>query len=192
VLAPKVLNLTAQGRAAHPGKNVEAPGLPRRGCITETSWVYRMPQSLAQIYLHIVFSTKERRPFLQGTSIRDEMHNYLGGICNNVGCPILRVGGVADHVHLLCRFGRTITVADLVQELKRESSKWAKTKSDSLRDFHWQNGYGAFSISPGHVEPVRSYIANQEEHHRIVTFQDEFRRLLAKYGLECDERYVWD
>jgi REP element-mobilizing transposase RayT len=151
-----------------------------------------MPQSLAQIYLHIVFSTKERRPFLQGTSIRDEMHNYLGGICNNVGCPILRVGGVADHVHLLCRFGRTITVADLVQELKRESSKWAKTKSDSLRDFHWQNGYGAFSISPGHVEPVRSYIANQEEHHRIVTFQDEFRRLLAKYGLECDERYVWD
>ncbi|HEV7226706.1 MAG TPA: IS200/IS605 family transposase [Pirellulales bacterium] len=151
-----------------------------------------MPQSLAQIYLHIVFSTKERRPFLQDRSIRDEMHAYLGGVCNNLGCPILRVGGVADHVHLLCRFGRTITVADLVQELKRESSKWAKTKSDSLRDFHWQNGYGAFSISPGHVESVRSYIANQEEHHRIVTFQDEFRRSLAKYGVEYDERYVWD
>ena len=151
-----------------------------------------MPQSLAQIYLHLVFSTKERRPFLEDAAIRDEMHNYLGGICNNVDCPILCVGGVADHVHLLCRFGRTITVADLVQELKRESSKWVKTKSPGLHDFHWQNGYGAFSISPGHVEPLRTYIATQEEHHRSVSFQDEYRRLLAKYGLEWDERYVWD
>lgn len=151
-----------------------------------------MPQSLAQIYLHIVFSTKERRPLLQNSSIRDEMHHYLGGICNDVGCPILCVGGVADHVHLLCHFGRTMTVSDLIQELKRESSKWVKGKVESLRDFHWQNGYGAFSISPGHVESVRSYIANQEVHHREVTFQDEFRRLLAKYGLEYDERYVWD
>ena len=151
-----------------------------------------MPQSLAQIYLHIVFSTKDRRPFLQNDSIRDEMHNYLGGICNNIKCPTLRVGGVSDHVHLLCRLSRTITVADLVQELKRESSKWVKTKSNLLGDFHWQNGYGAFSISPGHVEEVRSYIANQEEHHRTVTFQDEFRRLLTKYGVEWDERYVWD
>jgi REP element-mobilizing transposase RayT len=151
-----------------------------------------MPQSLAQIYLHIVFSTKERRPFLEETAICDEMHNYLGGICNNVGCPILRVGGVADHVHLLCRFGRTISVADLVQELKRESSKWVKTKSPTLRDFHWHNGYGAFSLSPTHVEPVRSYIATQDEHHKAVSFQDEFRRLLKKYGLEWDERYVWD
>ncbi len=151
-----------------------------------------MPQSLAQIYLHIVFSTKDRRPFLQDPAIRDEMHNYLGGICNNVHCPVLRVGGVADHVHLLCRFGRTITVADSLQELKRESSKWIKTKFTSLNDFHWQNGYGTFSISPGHVEPVRSYIATQEEHHRKITFQDELRHLLTKYGLEWDERYVWD
>jgi REP element-mobilizing transposase RayT len=151
-----------------------------------------MPQSLAQIYLHIVFSTKERRPFLADSAIRDEMHNYLGGICNNLGCPILRVGGVADHVHLLCRFGRTLSVAELVQELKRESSKWVKTKSNSMRDFHWQNGYGVFSLSPMHVEPARSYIATQEEHHKSVSFQDELRRLLTKYGLEWDERYVWD
>ncbi len=120
------------------------------------------------------------------------MHNYLGGACNNLQCPVLRVGGVADHVHVLCRLGRTISVADLVKELKRESSKWVKTKAPSLADFHWQNGYGAFSISPGHVEPVRVYIAKQEEHHRIVTFQDEYRNLLRKYGLEWDERYVWD
>src|SRR5262245_32728243 len=95
-----------------------------------------MPQSLAQIYLHLVFSTKNRQPFLQDAVLRDEMHNYLGGICNNVDCPSLRVGGVADHVHVLCRFGRVITVADLVQELKRESSKWVKTKSRLLNDFH--------------------------------------------------------
>ena|ERR1043166_1241626 len=151
-----------------------------------------MPQSLAQIYLHIVFSTKERRPFLHDDTIRDEMHTYLGGICNNLDCPVLRVGGVADHVHILCRFGRTISVADLIQELKRESSKWVKTKPDSLRDFHWQNGYGAFSVSPGHVEPLRSYLANQVEHHRTVSFQDELRRLLTKYKVEWDERYVWE
>ncbi|HYV38165.1 MAG TPA: IS200/IS605 family transposase [Gemmataceae bacterium] len=151
-----------------------------------------MPQSLAQIYLHIIFSTKERRPFLQDAAIRDELHNYLGGICNNVGCPVLRVGGVSDHVHVLCRFGRTLSVANLIQELKRESSKWVKTKLESLVDFHWQNGYGVFSVSPGHVEPLRSYIATQETHHRTETFQEEFRRLLTKYGLEWDERYVWD
>jgi putative transposase len=151
-----------------------------------------MPQSLAQIYLHIVFSTKERRPFLQDRAIRDELHQYLGGTCNNLDCPVLRVGGVADHVHILCRLGRVITVADLVKELKRDSSQWLKTKSPELREFYWQNGYGAFSISPGHVEAVRVYIANQEEHHRTVSFQDEFRRLLTKYGLEWDECYLWD
>jgi putative transposase len=151
-----------------------------------------MPQSLAQIYLHVVFSTKDRRPFLQDLAIRDEMHRYLGGVCNRLGCPNLQVGGAADHVHILCKLGRTISVADLVQELKRESSKWVKTKSNALADFHWQNGYGAFSLSPAHVEAVQQYIETQEEHHRTVTFQDEFRKLLAKYHLEWDERYVWD
>jgi putative transposase len=151
-----------------------------------------MPQSLAQIYLHIVFSTKDRLPYLQDASLRDEMHNYLGGVCNNIDCPTLCVGGIADHVHILCRFGRTIALADLIQALKRDSSKWVKTKAPSLQDFHWQNGYGAFSISPSHVEPVREYIANQEEHHRATTFQDEFRHLLTKFGLKWDERYVWD
>jgi REP element-mobilizing transposase RayT len=151
-----------------------------------------MPQSLAQIYLHIVFSTKERRRLLQDKSLRDETHNYLGGTCNNLGCPVLRVGGTADHVHILCRLGRTISVADLVKELKRESSKWLKTKEPDLGDFYWQNGYGAFSVSPSHVEALRRYIATQEEHHGTETFQDEFRRLLTKYGLEWDERYVWD
>jgi REP element-mobilizing transposase RayT len=151
-----------------------------------------MPQALAPIYLHVVFSSKERRPFLQDRGIRDEVHHYLGGACNKLDCPVLRVGGVADHVPLLCRLGRTISVADLVKELKRDSSQWIKTKGRDLREFSWQSGYGAFSISPGHVEAVRHYVANQPEHHRGESFQDEFRRLLTKYGLAWDERSVWD
>jgi putative transposase len=151
-----------------------------------------MSQSLAQIYLHLVFSTKNRVPFLQDKAIRDEMHNILGGTCNNLGCPVIRVGGVADHVHILCRLGRTIDVADLFKALKRDSSIWIKTKATGLADFYWQNGYGAFSVSPSHVEALRTYITNQEEHHRTETFQEEFRRLLTTYSLEWDERYVWD
>jgi REP element-mobilizing transposase RayT len=151
-----------------------------------------MPQSLAQIYLHIVFSTKERQPFLQQEALRNEMHAYLGGICREMQSPSLIVGGVADHVHLLCRMSRTDSVAHVLQELKRESSKWIKTRDPELADFHWQNGYGAFSLSPGHVPVVTTYITRQEEHHQKVSFQDEYRRLLKKYGLEYDERYVWD
>ena len=151
-----------------------------------------MPQSLAQVYLHIVFSTKERRRYLQNDAIRTELHNYLGGTCRNLNCPSLCVGGVEDHVHILCRLSRTLSVADLVRELKRESSKWLKTKSPDLIIFEWQAGYGAFSISPGHVEKLREYIAGQEEHHKKESLQDEFRRFLQTYGIEYDERYVWD
>jgi REP element-mobilizing transposase RayT len=151
-----------------------------------------MPQSFAQIYVHIIFSTKNRQSFLNDKAIRHELHKYLGGTCNGLDCPSLRVGGVADHVHILCRLGRRISVADLVKELKRESSQWIKTKSLSLADFYWQAGYGAFSISPSHAKALIEYITNQEEHHRAETFQDEFRRLLKKYGVEWDERYVWD
>ena len=151
-----------------------------------------MPQSLAQIYVHIVFSTKNRQPFLQDASIRAELHRYVGATANNLDCPVLRVGGVADHVHILCRLGKIHSIADLVKELKRESSQWIKTKAADMSDFYWQSGYGAFSVSPGHVEALREYIAKQEEHHRGESFQDEFRRLLTKYGLQWDERYVWD
>ena len=151
-----------------------------------------MPQSLAQIYLHLVFSTKERKPFLQDPGIRDELHRYLGGTSNGLDCPVICVGGVADHVHILCELGRSVAVSDLARELKRESSAWLKTKSAGLKQFYWQNGYGAFSISPSHVEGVRTYIQTQEEHHRKESFQDEFRRLLTKYKLKWDERYVWE
>jgi REP element-mobilizing transposase RayT len=151
-----------------------------------------MPQSLVQIYVHIVFSTKERRPFLESKTLRDRLHRYLGGTCKGLNSPALTVGGVEDHVHALCRLGSTVSVATLIRDLKKESSKWIKDHGPGLRGFHWQRGYGAFSVSPSHVTALKAYIANQEEHHKHETFKDEFRRLCKKYNVPMDERYVWD
>jgi REP element-mobilizing transposase RayT len=151
-----------------------------------------LPQSVAQIYLHIVFSSKNRVRFLTVRDLRHRLHAYLAGTCNNLDCPAIEVGGVEDHVHILCRLGKTIPIAELVRELKRESSKWIKEQSPDLANFYWQAGYGAFSISPADVPRVQEYIRNQEEHHKTVTFQDEFRRICQKYGIEFDERYAWD
>jgi REP element-mobilizing transposase RayT len=151
-----------------------------------------MSQSLSQIYLHIVFSTKHRAPFLTDGTFRAKLHAYLAGTCRNLQCPSLLVGGVADHVHILCRLSKNLAPAVLVRELKRESSKWVKAEAPDLAAFACQNGYGAFSISPSHVGALTHYIADQEAHHSRETFQDEFRRLLRKYGIEYDERYVWD
>jgi putative transposase len=151
-----------------------------------------MAQSLAQIYLHIVFSTKNRKPFLQHAPSRKRLHKFLAKTCNKLDSHCLECGGVEDHVHLLCRLSKTMSASDLIKELKRVSSVWVKGELTNLRGFYWQNGYGAFSVSPSHVAPLQKYIANQEEHHRRESFQDEFRRLLRKYGVEFDERYVWD
>jgi|SRR5438105_13291987 len=151
-----------------------------------------MAQSLTQIYLHIVFSTKDRRPHLQNKDFRLKLHAYLAGICKNLESPALIIDGVEDHVHVLCRFSKNMALADFLRELKRDSSKWIKTESRELADFHWQAGYGAFSISPSHVDALTTYIANREKHHQRETFQDEFRRLCRKYGVAIDERYVWD
>jgi REP element-mobilizing transposase RayT len=148
-----------------------------------------MPQSLAQVYLHLVFSTKNRIPALRG--IEEKMHAYLVGACNNLESPSLIIGGVEDHVHILCRQSKNIALKDLVGEVKRESSKWIKTQGQTYQGFYWQSGYGAFSVSPSHVVAVKTYIGQQREHHAQVTFQDEFRRICKKYGLELDERYAW-
>ncbi len=125
-------------------------------------------------------------------AFRKQTHAYLAGICQRQDSPALIIGGVADHVHILNRLGRTIDLAALVREIKRESSKWIKENDPRLRGFQWQAGYGAFSISPSHVDALVRYIEDQEEHHRVVSFQDEFRRICKKYGVEIDERYVWD
>ena len=151
-----------------------------------------MPQSIAKILLHVVFSTKERRPFLRDHALREEMHRYMGGILAGIDCPSIIVGGVEDHVHLLCVLSRTCAPADLVKEVKRSSSLWIKKRAPEYADFAWQNGYGIFSIGSSQIEEVRRYIAGQEEHHRKETFQDEFRRLLQRYAVTFDEAYVWD
>ena len=151
-----------------------------------------MSQSLTQVYLHIVFSTKHRKRFLQDKQTRAEMHAYLVGICRNVQSPSLVVGGADDHIHILCRQSKNLTVVDFLRELKRDSSSWVKKQFPEISSFYWQQGYGAFSISPSHVDALRQYIAGQEEHHRQESFQDEFRRLCKKYGVDLDERYAWD
>jgi REP element-mobilizing transposase RayT len=151
-----------------------------------------VPQSLSQLYIHIVFSTKSRRPFLQDPDLRSRTHAYLLGICKRQDCPSVATGGAVDHVHILCRLSKSVAVADLIRELKRSSSVWAKDEDPPLAEFHWQSGYGAFSVSPSHVEVLSRYIADQEEHHREESFQDEFRRLCGKYGVVLDEKFAWD
>jgi REP element-mobilizing transposase RayT len=151
-----------------------------------------MPQSLSGVYIHLVFSTKERRPFLKDIAVREQLHAYLGGVSNRLECPPVIVGGVEDHVHLLARFGRTITQAEWVKELKRVSNLWLKEQGAAYAGFEWQGGYADFSVSKSNVERVRAYIANQEQHHHRMSFQDELRALFEKHGLEFDERYVWD
>jgi putative transposase len=151
-----------------------------------------MPQSLAKILVHTVFSTKDRHPFLRDKLLREELHRYLGGILTNLDCQPIIIGGVEDPVHILSTLSRTSAAAEMVKEVKRGSSLWLKTKSPDLKDFDWQNGYGVFSIGNSQVEVVRNYIAGQEEHHRKVSFQDEFREFLKRYEIEYDERYVWD
>jgi REP element-mobilizing transposase RayT len=139
-----------------------------------------------------VFSTKNREPLLKDPDLRAQMHAYLGGVCRNLECPALIVGGAEDHAYLLCRYSKNITVANLLRDLKRSSSLWIKEQSAKSREFYWQRGYGAFSISPSHIQDLTAYILNQETNHRKISFQEEFRKLCRKYGVEIDERYVWD
>jgi REP element-mobilizing transposase RayT len=151
-----------------------------------------MPQSLSAVYIHLVFSTKDRRPFLRDKPTRDALHSYLGGVSKQLDCPPILVGGVEDHVHLLARFGRTLTQAEWVKELKRISNLWLKERGRDCADFEWQGGYADFSVSQSNLEAVKQYIAGQEEHHRKIGFQDELRALLRKHEIEWDEKYVWD
>ncbi len=150
-----------------------------------------MPQSLACILVHIVFSTKHRQPLIK-PEIETELFKYMSSIYREHKSPALALNGTDNHVHSLVSLAKTITLSKLIEEVKRSSSKWIKTKGEAYRNFYWQNGYGAFSISQSHVEALKRYIANQKEHHKRQTFQDEFRALLRRYGVEYDERYVWD
>lgn len=151
-----------------------------------------MAQSLSRIWIHLIFSTKNRFPFLSDKKVRTNMHAYLAKMLREQDCETLIVNGVEDHVHALFSLSRTHSISSVVKEIKRTSSRWVKEFSRELQKFHWQLGYGAFSVSQSNLEEVIRYIENQEEHHKKVTFKDEYRAFLKAYGVEYDERYVWD
>jgi len=151
-----------------------------------------MPQSHAQVWLHIVFSTKDRRPFLRDPSNREEMFRMLSHHVKENGCVSASVSGYTDHVHLLVGLSRTITIAKLVENIKTETSKWAKKSINHAQYFSWQSGYGAFSVSHSLRDAVDRYVRNQAEHHGTISFKQEYRKLCTKHGIEIDERYVWD
>lgn len=147
-----------------------------------------MPQSIVKILVHIVFSTKDRRPLIP-TEIEPRLYAYISGIVTNNKGRMIIAGGIADHIHILVSLGR-MDISELVGDIKRESSKWMK--GNGVTGFYWQRGYGAFSIGQSQVQAVSRYIRDQKEHHSKLDFQDEFRGLCRKYEVEIDERYCWD
>jgi REP element-mobilizing transposase RayT len=150
-----------------------------------------MPQSLACLHVHLIFSTKQRDPVLHDV-VRESLHAYISGVLQKLGCPPVLINSTKDHVHILFDLARTVTVSQAVEDVKKSSSKWLKTQGAELGEFAWQAGYGAFAVSESNISIVQAYIANQEEHHRRKSFQDEYRSFLKRHGVAFDERYVWD
>ena len=150
-----------------------------------------MPQSLSAILIHLIFSTKNRERLIT-EAIEKELHPYMAKIFHELKSPTLTIGGTDDHVHILFSLARTIEIATLLEKVKAKSSRWIKTKGEEFKDFHWQRGYGAFSIGQSQVATVKQYIARQRIHHQRITFQDEYRKFLKSYRIDYDERYVWD
>jgi len=150
-----------------------------------------VPQSLTRLYVHLIFSTKNREPLLDET-IRPRAHAYLATAIRDLGSPWVVVGGIADHVHVLFDMGKMVAPVKFVEHVKRESSKFVKTLGTQYKRFYWQRGYGMFSVSPKDRDEAEHYVRKQEEHHRQRTFQDEYRAMLNQYGIDFDEQYVWD
>ena len=151
-----------------------------------------MPQSLCRVVVHLIFSTKSRKSWLKNANVRDELSRYLATTLKSLDCSPIKMNGVEDHMHALFGLSRNHPIKKVVGEIKSDSSKWIKTKGDQYHDFYWQSGYGIFSVSESKVEDVKRYVENQEEHHKRISFQDEFRRICERHGVEIDERYVWD
>jgi REP-associated tyrosine transposase len=150
-----------------------------------------MLQSHSKVILHIIFSTKDRESWLD-SYVRPRMHAYLATISRDMGTEFVHVGAIADLIHIVTTLPRTLSQAQLIEQIKKTSSKWIKTLDARYRGFYWQRGFGAFSASPNQLEAVLNYVQAQQEHHRTRTFQEEYRQLLRKHGVEFDERYVWD
>jgi REP-associated tyrosine transposase len=152
-----------------------------------------MSQSLAKVVVHLVYSTKHRTPWLREKAMRDELYADMATILrDNVDSPAIIINGVEDHLHALILLSRKFALMDVIKVAKTETSKWVKKQSKTLADFSWQSGYGAFSVSESNIPQVKKYIQDQEEHHRRMTFQDEFRELCRRHNVELDERYAWD
>ncbi len=152
-----------------------------------------MSQSVARVAIHVVFSTKDRKPWLQDPELRAELFAYMATILkHNVDSPALLIGGVADHLHVLCLLSRKFAMMKVIEEAKKETSKWIKKQSPETSDFSWQGGYGAFSVSESNIPQVKQYIQNQESHHKRFSFQDEFRELCKRHKIDLEERYAWD
>ena len=150
-----------------------------------------MPQSLARVHLHLVFSTKLREPFLLD-AFRDELHAFMAAILKHAGCPVSAMNSVEDNIHILFELSRTMAMSRIVEEVKTTSSKWIKARGDAFGGFAWQKGYGVFAVSASNLVAVRNYIAAQREHHGRRSFQDEYRMMLERNRVAFDERYVWD
>jgi len=150
-----------------------------------------MGQSLAKNLIHLIFSTKERRPLLDD-AVRESLHAYIAGVLKEQESPCLAINSVADHVHVLFCLNKNAALAQVIMQAKKGASRWIKTQGPRYTDFSWQNGYGAFSVSQSSVADVRQYIANQAEHHRKVTFQEELRAFFNRHEIAYDERYVWE
>ena len=148
-----------------------------------------MPQTFTRLFYHVVFSTKHRADLIK-PAWEDDLYAYLGGIVRNRKATLVIGGGTGDHVHLLIRWPTTVSVADMLRDIKTNSSLWRHEQGDD--DFSWQNGYGCFSISPSDVDAVGNSIAHQKEHHKKMSYQDEFRELVLTHGLELDEEHMWD
>lgn len=150
-----------------------------------------MAQSLIDIPLHLVFSTKDRIPFIK-SDVEDDMYQYICAISRNLDCPVIKINGTEDHIHILLSFGKTITICDLISKLKSSSSRWIKTKGDHFKDFSWQRGYGGFAVSSSNIQSVINYISFQKEHHKNKTFKEELVEMLNRARILYDERYLWD
>lgn len=148
-----------------------------------------MAQTLTRILVHLIFSTKERARLIP-SELEKDLYAYLGGICRNLQSPLLDAGGDADHVHLVVSLAKTISVADLLLPLKRDSSSWMK--SHGTTDFYWQDGYAAFSVGESQLPVLHRYLARQKEHHRRKTFKEELLAFLERYKVQYDERYLWE
>jgi REP element-mobilizing transposase RayT len=152
-----------------------------------------MSQSLARLIVHIVYSTKHHYPWLKDAALRAQLYAYNAAVLRrDVDSPAILINGTEDHIHILCTLSRRFAVMDVIKKSKTETSRWLKKQASTLRDFQWQSGYGIFSVSQSQVEPVKRYIANQEQHHKRTSYQEEFRELCKRHGIAIDERYVWD